>query len=121
MKKTLAAFAAACALLSVSAFAKDDVMASRYGNTTVATRSDGAVIKLWYNADHTWAGDMGGMHVGGTWKVENGTLCVSYHDPVPPGAANPNCSPAMPRKVGDHWSVGDGAAKMDVTLVAGKQ
>ncbi len=120
MKRALFIAAAALALSS-AAFAEDDVMASRYGNTTVVTRADGTVIKLWYNADHTWSGDMGGMAVGGTWKVENGTLCVTYNGTLPPGAVNPNCSPAMARAVGDHWSVGEGAAKMDATLAAGKQ
>ena|ERR1700741_169209 len=118
MTKFLLGMFAAVAL-ATSAFAGDEVMASRFGNTTVVTTASGAVLKIWYNPDHTWTGDMGGP-TSGTWKVDGNTLCVTYNNP-PPGAVNPTCSPAMERKIGEHWTVGEGVAKLEVTLLAGHQ
>lgn len=119
MTKFLLGIFAAVALVT-SAFAGDEVMASRYGNTTVVTTANGTVMKIWYNTDHTWTGEMAGAPTGGTWKVDGSTLCVTYNNP-PPGAANPTCSAAMERKIGDHWMVGEGAGQLSITLVAGKQ
>jgi opacity protein-like surface antigen len=119
MKKFMLAAIAAIAL-TTSAFAGDEVMASRYGNTTVITMANGSVVKIWYNADHTWTGEAGGAAIGGTWKVDGNQLCVSWNNP-PPNMANPTCSMASERKIGDHWTVGEGDAKMSVTLAAGKQ
>ena len=95
-------------------------MASRFGNTTVITMSNGATVKIWYNADHTWTGQAGDMQMGGMWKVEDGDLCVTNNNP-PPNMPNPQCNPTEDHKVGDHWSVGEGERRMNATLVAGKQ
>jgi hypothetical protein len=120
MTKFLLGMFAALAL-ATSALAGDDVMASRYGNTTVVTMANGSVVKIWYSADHTWTGQVGETMIAGTWKVDDsGQLCVSWNNP-PPGATNPTCSPSPNHKVGDHWTVGEGATQMSATLVAGKQ
>ena len=119
MKTTFLALAMVAALAS-QAFAGDDLMQSRFGNTTVVTTAQGVVIKIWYNADHTWTGMMGTTPASGTWKLDGMQLCVSYANP-PAGMVNPTCSEAQNRKVGDHWTVGEGASQMSATLVAGKQ
>jgi hypothetical protein len=107
----------AAALLAVSgakAQDQDDVMATRYGNTTVLTDAHGNVSYVYYNADHTFKASRGWFSVGGTWKVEGGTLCLTFDIPVP-GLPNPDCNPVVPHKVGDSWKGGGST----VTLVQG--
>lgn len=93
----------------------DDLMASRYGNTTITTDGKGVQAKLYYNADHTFRANMGGADYKGTWKVEDGKLCVTTETTVP-GMPNPQCNPLAARHVGESWDVGNG---MKATLVAG--
>ncbi len=110
---------AAAAAFSVSAAsAQDDVMASRYGNTTVVKTGSGHEVHTYYNADHTFTGNVVdvGFRLKGTWAVDGGTLCLTY-DPPPPGMTNPVCQPVVDHKVGDSWTTGDNSA----TLVAGLQ
>ena len=102
-------------LLSAPALA-DDVMASRYGNTTVSTDASGVQSKLYYNADGTFTGKQGDQSFNGTWKLDGGNICLSFAQPVP-GAANPTCLPVAAHKVGDTWKTGD----RTVSLVQGIQ
>jgi len=115
MRKFLIA-AAALAFSTTLAFA-DDIMASRYGNTTVTTDSSGTQTKLYYAADGTFTGKQGGQGFSGTWKLDSANnLCLSFSQTLP-GIANPTCTPASAHKVGDTW----GAAGLSVTLVQGIQ
>ena len=100
---------------AVPAFA-DDVMASRYGNTTVTTDASGVQSKLYYAADGTFTGKQANQTFNGTWKVDGGNICLSFAQPVP-GAANPTCLPVAAHKVGDSWKAGD----RTVSLVQGIQ
>lgn len=84
----------------------DDVMASRYGNTTVTTDASGVQSKLYYNADGTFTGKQADQSFNGTWKIDGGTICLTFAQPVP-GAANPTCLPVAAHKVGDSWKAGD--------------
>lgn len=107
----------AAAFLAVSAArADDDVMASRYGNTTVLTDADGGVTHVYYNADHTFKAAKGWLSVKGTWQVDKGTICLTF-DITVPGVPNPDCNPVVAHKVGDSWKSVDG--KVTVTLVQG--
>jgi len=106
---------AALAFSSSIAFA-DDVMATRYGNTTVTTDASGATSKLYYAADGTFTGKQGDTSFNGTWKIDGGTICLTFAQPVP-GAANPTCLPVAAHKVGDSWKAGD----RTVSLVQGIQ
>jgi hypothetical protein len=110
-------------LLGVAAFAlsagvafADDIMASRYGNTTVTTDASGAQTMLYYAADGTFTGKQGNQSFNGTWKVDGGSICLTFAQPVP-GAANPTCLPVAAHKVGDTWKAGD----RTVSLVQGIQ
>lgn len=94
----------------------DDVMASRYGNTTVTTDASGVQSKLYYVADGTFTGKQGNQSFNGTWKLDGGNICLSFAQPVP-GAANPTCLPVAAHKVGDSWKAGD----RTVSLVQGIQ
>ena len=112
-------FAAALAAVSVShAFAADDIMASRFGNTTMATDSKGVQTKIYYQADGTLTSKQGNMTFKGTWKVDaNNKLCLTFTQQSPEGMSNPFCVAAAAHKVGDTWKSED----RTVTLVKGIQ
>ena len=114
MRVTL--LAAAFFMVSAAHAQEDDVMASRYGNTTVLTDPDGSVSRVYYNADHTFKASKGWFSVGGTWKVDNGTICLTF-DIAVPGLPNPDCNPIVAHKIGDSWKSGTG--NVTVTLVQG--
>lgn len=120
MRTFIIAIMSAIALTTAAIAGEAEVMASRYGNTTKVTMADGTVVKIWYNADHTWTGDNNGNAINGTWKVADGKLCVTFANP-PPNVTNPTCSEAKARTVGETWTAGEGDQKMTVTLVQGKQ
>jgi len=115
---------AALALIAAPAFADEDVMASRYGNTTDSVDSQGIHTKLWYSADHTFKANAGGLDVHGTWKTENNTVCLTYVDPpagMPATLPNPTCLPVSAHNVGDTWTTGEGAMKRTVSIKPGIQ
>jgi hypothetical protein len=111
-------------LLGVVAFAfstslafADDVMASRYGNTTIAVDDKGVVTKLHYAADGTFTGKQGAQDFGGTWKIDPpGTVCLVFPQHVD-GMTSPFCAPVVAHKVGDKWT----AAGRSLSLVQGVQ
>ena len=112
MSKTsiVAAFRAATWLTAACcgpACAAADPMASFYGNTIV---SHGGSVRLrtHYHADHTFdfTGAMMFVHRNfkGTWAFDGkGNLCRTYVGDVPPKTSNPNCTPFVPRKLGESW------------------
>ncbi len=115
--------AAAAVLLSGAAMADDSVMASRFGNTTIATYANGAIVKLYYSTDHTFTTKSGSQTTNGTWKVDGATICLIYANPaaLPAGTANRECLPIAAHVVGDTWTVGTGDQKRTVSLVKGIQ
>ena len=94
----------------------DDIMASRYGNTTVSTDKNGVKSMIYYAADGTFTGKQAGQSFNGTWKLDGSNICLTFAQPVP-GAANPTCLPVAAHKVGDTWTAGD----RTVSLVQGIQ
>ena len=94
----------------------DDIMASRYGNTTVTTEANGVQLKFYYNADGTFTGKQGDQGFNGTWKLDGSTICLTFAQPMA-GAPNPTCLPVAAHKVGDSWKGGD----RTVSLVQGIQ
>lgn len=106
----------AFAVMSAVPALADDIMASRYGNTTVTTDANGVESRLYYNADGAFTGKQAGATFNGTWKLDGGNICLTFAQPVP-GAANPTCLPVAAHKVGDTWKTGD----RTVSLVQGIQ
>jgi len=123
MKRILAGIA--CVALSASlAFAADDPMASRYGNTIVAKTADGKEAgRTYYNADGTMSRKTpDGKESKGTWKIEGDKICITQTDPAPAAGAAPTCLPFPGAKnVGDTWDVAlpDGT-KVTATLQKGR-
>jgi hypothetical protein len=121
MIRTLILSAVAGVMLMGTAFASDP-MEARIGNTIKATNAKGEVTKVWYAADGTFTGDANGTAIKGTWKAENGQVCLTQTDPQPAAGAPTNqCNPLMDKAIGDKWAIGEGDAKLEVELVAGKQ
>lgn len=122
MIRTLMLFAVACVAVSGVAFASDDVMATRYDNTTKATNAKGEVTKLWYAKDGTFTGDANGTAIKGTWALKDNTVCLTQTEPAPAADAPTNmCNPIAAHAVGDAWEIGEGDAKIKLELLAGKQ
>ena len=113
--------AAALAALSTPAFAGDELMASFFGNTAVATGGL-ADTHTYYNADHsfTMTAPAFNKEWKGTWKLDGNTLCRTY-ETAPPGVSNPLCTPIEQHKVGDTWSLTMDGKTRTVTLVKGIQ
>ena len=108
--------ATALAFASTAAVA-DDIMASRYGNTTITKDATGNETHLYYKADGTFTGKQGATSFKGTWALKDGnTICLTS-DPAIPNTPNPVCTPVAAHKVGDTWSTGPYTA----SLVAGIQ
>lgn len=118
MKKTLAA--AAALLLSTGFAFADDVMANRFGNTVVATNAKGEVTKIHYDADGSFKATGPAGEAKGTWAVADGQLCLTQTEPAPAAGTAPLCNPVAAHAVGDKWSMGEGDAKIDLELVAGR-
>jgi hypothetical protein len=101
---------AAGSLLGATAHA-DDVMAPRYGNTTIAMDATGLETRYYYAADGTLTGRVGDTKFNGTWKVEGDKLCMST-EPPQPGQPNPTCVPVTVHKLGDTWTANGRTVKL---------
>lgn len=108
--------AAAFAALTVSTAYADDIMATRYGNTTISRDAAGNESHLYYKADGTFTGKQGANSFSGTWKINGGTICLTA-TPAIPNTPNPACVPVAAHKVGDTWKAGP----YTVSLVQGIQ
>jgi hypothetical protein len=93
-------------VLAICAAASPALAASmepRFGNTMIGTRPDGMVMKMYYNEDHTFTGEITPMgapmaiRVSGTWKLDGDKLCV-----LPQGGSE-SCAELKGDHVGDKW------------------
>ena len=124
MKRILAGLAVA-AMGVATAYAADDPMATRYGNTLVIKAADGKeVVRLYYDQDgklSTKTPD--GKTTKGTWKMDGDKICVAQTEPPPPAdMTSPQCQPFTgSHKVGESWEVTrpDGT-KLTATLQQGR-
>lgn len=108
---------AALALSATAALAGDDVMASRFGNTTITTDASGQSSKIYYEADHSFTGVQGEQQLAGSWEVKGSQVCLTFSSDAPPGYPNPICTPVANHAVGETWSAGP----FTVQLVEGHQ
>lgn len=100
--------AVSLALLAVPVLAAesdDDIMSTRYGNTTLVHELTGT-SHIYYNKDHTFTGGNWILDVSGKWKIENGQICL-YYDKTPPLHPNPECDKVEKHNIGDKWKVGN--------------
>jgi hypothetical protein len=109
--------ASAALLFTTAAFAgDDDVLASRFGNTTITKDASGNENHIYYAADGSFTGKQGTTAYKGTWKLNGGTICLTSDTPIP-NTPNPVCAPVSAHKVGETWTAGP----YTVSLVAGIQ
>src|SRR5262249_34504308 len=94
----------------------DDIMATRYGNTTITRTADGTENHVYYNKDGTFTAKQGSATSQGTWTIDGGTICLNANPPIP-NTPNPACAPISAHKVGETWTAGP----YTVSLVAGIQ
>mgnify|MGYP003651402197 FL=1 len=84
-------------------------MEPRFGNTMIASRPDGTVMKLYYNADKSFTGNIQPagapmtISINGTWRQDGDKLCVQ--PAAGPGGAMPpeSCAELKGDHVGDTW------------------
>ena len=115
--RTLLVSVAAIVLATAVASADEDVMSSRYGNTTITTDGNGVTSKIHYKADGSFDGTQGTTAFAGTWKLDGaGKICLTSNPPIP-NTPNPVCTPVYAHKVGESWTAGS----YQVSLVAGIQ
>lgn len=89
-------------LAAASAFAADDPIASRYGNTTIALEPDGTTTRVFYRADHSLVAKRGDWQSDGTWAIADGKLCLSYKV-TRPGGGDKDCISAEAHALGEVW------------------
>ena len=105
MRMTILA-ASIIALIPAAALAADsddDIMGTRYGNTTLVHETLGT-SHIYYKQDHTFTGGNWILDVSGKWKIENGNVCL-YYDKTPPMHPNPECDKVEKHNVGDKWKL----------------
>lgn len=108
---------AALALSATAAMAGDEVLASRFGNTTITSDASGMSSKIYYQADHSFTGVQGDQQLAGTWEVKGSQVCLTFTSEAPPGYPNPICTPVAAHAVGETWQAGP----FTVQLVEGIQ
>lgn len=101
----IALLAAAALAASVSLAQAGDVMASRFGNTTITKDANGNESHIYYKADHTFTGKQGDVAFKGTWKIDGSTICLTSETPIP-NTPNPACAPVSAHAVGETWTAG---------------
>lgn len=110
-------FVAAAALAaSVTLAHAGDIMASRFGNTTITRDAKGNETHIYYAADHSFTGKQGDASFKGTWAIKGSTICLTSETPIP-NTPNPACAPISEHAVGDSWTAGP----YTVSIVAGIQ
>ena len=124
MKRMIAGFAVAAMSASL-AFAADDPMASRYGNTVVVSGPDGKEVgRAYYDADHKVVRKMpDGKEIKGTWALDGAKLCVTQVEPAPAKPEEAKTCTDFPgaKKVGDSWEVTlPTGVKLKATLQKGR-
>jgi len=96
--------------LAAPAFAAgdDDIMSTRYGNTTLVHELLGT-SHIYYKQDHTFTGGNWILDVSGKWDISDTKdgkkqICLHY-DSTPPGHPNPECDLVAFHKIGDKWTL----------------
>lgn len=78
-------------------------MEPRFGNTMVGTRPDGLLLKMYYNADKTFTGEITppgapmAIRINGTWWLKGDQLCIL------PDGGKESCAELKGDHVGDKW------------------
>lgn len=108
-----------CAGFASTAFA--DTWTGAYGNTIVSTYSDGRVVKVYVEPDHTYSITLpNGAVLRGTWADGSGGSCFTVTNPPPAPGAAPACFPLKEYKVGDTFDGTDASGSFKGVVQAGR-
>ncbi len=89
--------------------------------TIVSTYTDGRVVKVYTNPDHTYSILLpDGKTLKGTWADADGQSCFHQTDPAPAANTKPACFPVKEYKVGDTFSGQDASGKFTAVIKAGR-
>jgi hypothetical protein len=92
-----------------------------YGNTITSTYSDGRVVRVFVEPDHTYSIVLpDGAKLTGTWADAVGQSCFTVTNPPPAPGARPSCFPLKEYKVGDSFSGEDASGKYVGVISAGR-
>lgn len=98
-----------------------DAWSGAYDGTIVSTYTDGRVVKVYVNPDHTYSVALSdGKILKGSWNDNANQSCFSLTDPAPAAAAKPSCFPLKAYKVGDTLHGEDSSGKFTGILKAGR-
>ena len=119
LKTGFCAGARACAGIASSAFA--DTWSGAYGNTIVSTYSDGRVVKVYVEPDHSYSLTLpNGDRLNGTWADGSDGSCFTVTNPPPAPGAKPTCFPLKDYKVGDTFEGADSSGSFKGVVQAGR-
>jgi len=113
------AFAAA---VCAAAPALADTWSAAYDGTIVSTYTDGRVVDVYVNPDHTYSIKTadGKPILNGTWADGADGSCFTQTDPAPAAGAKPLCFPVKDYKVGDSFEGQDPTGKFTGVVKAGR-
>lgn len=108
-------------LLVAASPAAADTWTGAYGGTIESTYSDGRVVRVYVNADHTYSITLpNGQMLKGTWADGGGQSCFTVTDPPQPAGAKPTCFPLKEYKIGDTFSGDDPTGHFNGVIKAGR-
>ena len=100
--------------------ANADTWTGAYGNTIVSTYSDGRVVKVYVNEDHSYSIALpNGSTLKGTWADADGQSCFTTTDPAPAPGSKPICFPVREYKLGDSFDGSDSSGNFKGVIQAG--
>lgn len=98
-----------------------DTWSGVYSNTIVSTYSDGRVVKVFVEPDHTYSILLpNGATLKGKWADANGQSCFTVTDPPPAPGAAPTCFALKEYKVGDTFEGADSTGSFKGVIQSGR-
>lgn len=101
--------------------ASADTWTGAYGGTIESTYSDGRVVRVYVNADHSYSIALpNGAVLKGSWADGDGQSCFTVTDPPPAPGAKPTCFPLKEYRVGDTFSGDDASGHFNGVIKPGR-
>jgi len=108
-----------CGMAAAPALA--DTWSGAYGGTIESTYTDGRVVKVYVNADHTYSIALqNGSMIKGTWMDGGNQSCFTPTDPPPAPDAKPVCFPLKEYRLGDTFQGEDASGKFTGVIKPGR-
>ena len=116
---------AACVVFALCGLAVSPALADTwtgaYGGTIESTYTDGRVVKVYVNADHSYSIALpNGAMIKGIWADGGAQSCFTPTNPPPAPDAKPVCFPLKEYKIGDTFQGEDATGKFNGVIKAGR-